>query len=87
MEYGVSDYSFDDLKSEFEMIVCEHTMNLLNACTMMKPKTLINLFKKMLEDGKDEAFLKVLEQGMFSASIRILACIYVTNKDNFLKAE
>ena len=62
-------------------------MNLLNACTMMKPKTLINLFKKMLEDGKDEAFLKVLEQGMFSASIRILACIYVKDKDNFLKAD
>ena len=53
----------------------------------MKPKTLINLFKKMLEDGKDEAFLKVLEQGMFSASIRILACIYVTDKNNFLKAD
>ena len=51
---------------------------------MMKPQTMMDMFKNMLGEEKAEAFMELCKLGLFNRPIIIMTSMYVKDKDNFL---
>ena len=84
---GVKDYSLAEFLDEFEMSCVLFLLNTINSFGMMKPETILSLFKKMLGEDKGDGFLKLCEQGLFNRSFIIMTSMYVKDKTNFLSVK
>ena len=84
VDNGVKDFTWTEFQNEFEMILVDELMTMLSVCNMMKPKTFLNFFEKMLGD-KNEGFMKLIgNSGWFNKYFLLLASLYARDQTNFL---
>ena len=87
LSFGVTDYTFDDLKNHFIIGCFENLTKLMMDFSDRTPEKMMKMLKGMFGEEKFADFTKMLESGIASGIFLFLTSLYLRDKDMFLKGQ
>ena len=87
LSFGVTDYTFDDLKNDFIIGCFENLTKLMMDFSERTPEKMMKLFKGMMGEEKFADLTKMLDSGIACSIFLFLTTLYLRDKDMFLKGQ
>ena len=87
LSFGVTDYTFGDLKNDFIIGCFENLTKLMMDFSERTPEKMMKMFKGMMGEEKFADLTKMLDSGIACSIFLFLTSLYLRDKDMFLKGQ